>query len=249
MLGRRLPVAGDHPRIRGEHRPRKSSFRRPWGSSPHTRGAPRRRSARRCRWGIIPAYAGSTGCSATTPRSPADHPRIRGEHALSSIMNDDVRGSSPHTRGAHERATARPRVQRIIPAYAGSTPSPGPISRRAEDHPRIRGEHFETAPFITSWIGSSPHTRGAHPGNGLSSFAERIIPAYAGSTLPTVLLIQVTEDHPRIRGEHVGAARSPWGGWGSSPHTRGARRARVLRAFRARIIPAYAGSTPRSSGD
>ena len=113
------------------------------GSSPHTRGAPRRRrTARRCgrdhprirgehsprhvgRWrgcGIIPAYAGSTveEVAAATPsmgssphtrgaqilsvkerRSPADHPRIRGEH-----RPRPGRGGARHG---------------IIPAYAGST--------------------------------------------------------------------------------------------------------------------------------
>ena len=50
-------------------------------------------------------------------------------------------------------------------------------------------------------------------------------------------------DHPRIRGEHV----SRWGfcvlPGGSSPHTRGAPHASRPARSRARIIPAYAGST------
>ena len=49
---------------------------------------------------IIPAYAGSTPANAVTFAVFRDHPRIRGEHALSELLTDDVRGSSPHTRGA-----------------------------------------------------------------------------------------------------------------------------------------------------
>ena len=52
---------------------------------------------------------------------------------------------------------------------------------------------------------------------------ERIIPAYAGSTSSAFSRMGERQDHPRIRGEHPGAA---FGGDpipGSSPHTRGAR--------------------------
>ena len=98
--GRRTP---DHPRIRGEHRPR---------------GVPVHR-----RRGIIPAYAGNTVKSVTPsaaargssphtrgtrrPRGRSvgrivDHPRIRGEH---------VYGVGPFEK-----------VGGIIPAYAGNTP-------------------------------------------------------------------------------------------------------------------------------
>ena len=52
-------------------------------------------------------------------------------------------------------------------------------------------------------------------------------------------------DHPRIRGEHVAVVLVATLLVGSSPHTRGARHV-LLRLDRVgRIIPAYAGSTPR----
>ena len=50
----------DHPRIRGEHLCRKARARRQKGSSPHTRGARRRRRTTETSRRIIPAYAGST---------------------------------------------------------------------------------------------------------------------------------------------------------------------------------------------
>ncbi len=92
------------------------------GSSPHTRGAP--------------------GCVTRDARRNRDHPRIRGEHfagrrgrprSVGIILAyagstdrsprslPDLRGSSPHTRGA-PRDAARNRGDR-------------------RDHPRIRGEH------------------------------------------------------------------------------------------------------------
>ena len=195
----------DHPRIRGEHRALVVSdvflvgiipayagsthddameMGMRAGSSPHTRGAP------------TPERAGT--------RRGRDHPRIRGEHvapARRPRQSDGIipayagstknyfslkpisAGSSPHTRGARSRVSARtprggdhPRIRGehhcspcggvgvvgIIPAYAGSTSCATPLPQRHR--------------------GSSPHTRGA---------PERPI-----GTSPT------RRDHPRIRGEH-----------------------------------------------
>ena len=56
-----------------------------------------------------------------------------------------------------------------------------------------------------------------------------------------------TLDHPRIRGEHVQMNRAIADGSGSSPHTRGALHLMGLEGENYGIIPAYAGSTRRSS--
>ena len=60
----RLGCAGDfgrdHPRIRGEHDAAPAGDLHVGGSSPHTRGARADESRHRRRFGIIPAYAGST---------------------------------------------------------------------------------------------------------------------------------------------------------------------------------------------
>ena len=56
----------DHPRMRGEHASWQTASTARWGSSPHARGALRRRSPRPASSGIIPACAGSTApCSRT----------------------------------------------------------------------------------------------------------------------------------------------------------------------------------------
>ena len=71
--------------------------------------------------GIIPAYAGSTITYDSLTVSDVDHPRIRGEHLPRNRRKRAVRGSSPHTRGAHFTGHHFPSQSGIIPAYAGST--------------------------------------------------------------------------------------------------------------------------------
>ena len=113
--------SGDHPRIRGEHHP-------------DLQGG--------VTWiGIIPAYAGSTANTSRTRRGAPDHPRIRGEHFQTFMADIADRGSSPHTRGAHERRGGFYHAHRIIPAYAGSTTARSISPTSPRDHPRIRGEH------------------------------------------------------------------------------------------------------------
>ena len=131
----------DHPRIRGEHTPRRLTVSMMSGSSPHTRGALLRLLHPRARRGIIPAYAGST--------------------ELDLACDAELLGSSPHTRGAlHDRMGGSP-WPGIIPAYAGSTSEACRNKVLREDHPRIRGEHVWKTERYNLATGSSPHTRGA----------------------------------------------------------------------------------------
>ena len=71
----------------------------------------------------------------------------------------------------------------------------------------------------------------------------RIIPAYAGSTIRGGTSTRAARDHPRVCGEHRPRprARGVWAG--SSPRMRGAHSDDYSSDFKARIIPAYAGST------
>ena len=172
------------------------------GSSPHTRGA-RSGSAR------------SGACR-------ADHPRIRGEHAILGGGPAVGEGSSPHTRGAREGCESNVAGRGIIPAYAGSTHRPRSERPHRRDHPRIRGEHETPSTHAVRASGSSPHTRGAHLPEADGHEKRRIIPAYAGSTKSTSTPPATLEDHPRIRGEHAALASQAHSIAGSSPHTRGA---------------------------
>ena len=112
------------------------------GSSPHTRGARGRDRRRGLPGGIIPAYAGSTSCTRGAGCSSADHPRIRGEHLMHARSRLQLRGSSPHTRGARDDLLGYGLAAGIIPAYAGSTGMTRRIFAATWDHPRIRGEHL-----------------------------------------------------------------------------------------------------------
>ena len=221
------PTQMDHPRIRGEHRPRGFRSAPGPGSSPHTRGALDEIRVGDGSGGIIPAYAGSTSTPAPPIASPRDHPRIRGEHPSEHSRTPGSSGSSPHTRGAHPPAVRRRPHRRIIPAYAGSTRRRTASGWKRRDHPRIRGEHRSSTVSGRPSHGSSPHTRGA------LYWMHRIE--------------RKDQDHPRIRGEHIHSVSSfpPYGG--SSPHTRGALD-RVRRHLHdIGIIPAYAGSTALAS--
>ena len=213
------------------------------GSSPHTRGARLRRGTGRRPEGIIPAYAGSTSPPSGASPGRADHPRIRGEHYSPALLTPSTLGSSPHTRGAPLRASASASSCRIIPAYAGSTRDPCQAEQRHQDHPRIRGEHSPAHRRRRRPRGSSPHTRGAPDPARRPDPPRRIIPAYAGSTLPASAGSSAVSDHPRIRGEHGHRHGLHDPRHGSSPHTRGAPWRPPTSRTAPGIIPAYAGST------
>ena len=192
----------DHPRIRGEHAWRVGVVCEARGSSPHTRGARAFFGVSGGPGGIIPAYAGSTAMSAMNVWKAWDHPRIRGEHCCWGALTLPPGGSSPHTRGALPCFGAVGLVAGIIPAYAGSTTRLSHKTHRHPDHPPIRGEHSNPMFTTGSTLGSSPHTRGAREAAAEHGLWERIIPAYAGSTLRSFLEVPGYRDHPRIRGEH-----------------------------------------------
>ena len=234
----------DHPRIRGEHQTPVRRSLRPGGSSPHTRGAPTISTYGAGTRGIIPAYAGSTSSVCIYCRTLPDHPRIRGEHSAPSGRGATSTGSSPHTRGARDRYPRSACRERIIPAYAGSTPWRSRPPLRTRDHPRIRGEHGHTQSLRRLRDGSSPHTRGALDRVGRNLHDVGIIPAYAGSTHCPGSGAAEDRDHPRIRGEHGIRRHRHHRTAGSSPHTRGAHEDPVAAPSDGAIIPAYAGSTP-----
>ena len=219
----------DHPRGCGEHvastllcRPRK-------GSSPRMRGAQAQKLAERESVGIIPADAGSTDWQAWVLDDDEDHPRGCGEHQPIPDWDATLGGSSPRMRGAPCRQEHEPRIVRIIPADAGSTPACSCAScpskdhprgcgehnlleawqRYSRDHPRGCGEHLLDSAHPLPWPGSSPRMRGAHRRFPGADGTLRIIPADAGSTEHASFSIDQQSDHPRGCGEHVDQLRVP----------------------------------------
>ena len=107
----------------------------------------------------------------------------------------------------------------------------------------MRGEHPDMDITQVISLGSSPHARGALPGQLRYEVDCGIIPACAGSTCPSRSRTKPARDHPRMRGEHVLAKLFENLHEGSSPHARGAPGRRILDVQELGIIPACAGST------
>ena len=69
------------------------------------------------------------------------HPRSRGENTLIRADDKTFKGSSPLTRGKHERERDLLERFRLIPAHAGKTRGRRGCSLGAGAHPRSRGEN------------------------------------------------------------------------------------------------------------
>ena len=107
----------------------------------------------------------------------------------------------------------------------------------------MRGVHFfRSSAVIVIW-GSSPHARGPPQAVSLGAIVLGIIPACAGSTISLGQGTVLIEDHPRMRGVHMGLSMPTLTTLGSSPHARGPHIDRRGVTLCNRIIPACAGST------
>ena len=73
-------------------------------------------------------------------------------------------------------------IDRIIPALAGNTITQDSGFQLVQDHPRSRGEYPYDRGILAALRGSSPLSRGIHPGRPKGSDGGRIIPALAGNT-------------------------------------------------------------------
>ena len=92
-------LTGAHPRSRGENNVAWIGVASPGGSSPLTRGKPRRKPVRVATYGLIPAHAGKTSRTSVSPAAPRAHPRSRGENTWGRCPRSACSGSSPLTRG------------------------------------------------------------------------------------------------------------------------------------------------------
>ena len=151
----------DHPRVRGEHKTPRGNPRGRRGPSPRARGARVPIREFLSRRGTIPACAGSTRLLVSVSPCTRDHPRVRGEHASRGAWSISTLGPSPRARGALAFGVDLQRAPGTIPACAGSTAGPTAAHTAARDHPRVRGEHVETAAGSGNRAGPSPRARGA----------------------------------------------------------------------------------------
>ena len=213
------------------------------GSSPLTRGKPRRGHRLAPQSRLIPAHAGKT-VPARRPWPPARaHPHSRGENDWRVPSARHSCGSSPLTRGKPPMVSESKFMMGLIPAHAGKTDASPMRWNRHEAHPRSRGENVGISlPEVVDW-GSSPLTRGKHPSQQPLTGPRGLIPAHAGKTRRWARPRRWSRAHPRSRGENRFSVSAGSTLAGSSPLTRGKRR-RGRRCRRARrLIPAHAGKT------
>ena len=154
-----------------------------------------------------------------------------------------ARGSSPLTRGKLNR-TIRPFVAfGLIPAHAGKTSRHAFLVRIATAHPRSRGENAAALPAVAAMAGSSPLTRGKQAVETVAHVQIRLIPAHAGKTPERTRSLARSTAHPRSRGENPLMKCLMMTRRGSSPLTRGKRKAITGEDADFGLIPAHAGKT------
>ncbi len=112
-----------HPRVCGEHMITRGWVSGIHGSSPRVRGTQIKHRCSVCCVRFIPACAGNTHPNITPRGFPAVHPRVCGEHKLSTDVPFVVYGSSPRVRGTHTRRNDSRKNPRFIPPCAGNTNS------------------------------------------------------------------------------------------------------------------------------
>ena len=90
--------------------------------------------------------------------------------------------------------------------------------------------------------GSSPRTRGTAPIKCALPGLSRFIPAHAGNSWVTRVLMACPPVHPRARGEQVSLHATLHPVAGSSPRTRGTVHVHAAQHLELRFIPAHAGN-------
>ena len=113
-------------------------------------------------------------------------------------------------------------------------------------YPRWRGELNIGNGFAVAASGLSPLARGTPEFEPDKLRVRRFIPAGAGNTYLTSLIIPQIQVYPRWRGEHISALSTAISVSGLSPLARGTPRLGVRVGIIGRFIPAGAGNTPRA---
>ena len=238
----RLP-SGDpeHPRVRGDHVFSRTARGPGAGTPPRARGSLAGVQSESPRDGNTPACAGIT-MSRPTPRSAVpEHPRVRGDHYPSRavgpfpwehprVRGDHWRrprtsrcgwGTPPRARGSRRLAATAGLRPRNTPACAGITGGRGRSAGRRPEHPRVRGDHSVRR---SAWLwgrGTPPRARGSLDLLPRGRREQGNTPACAGITSARAARPSSGSEHPRVRGDHVGALADATGWGGTPPRARG----------------------------
>ena len=151
---------------------------------------------------ITPAYAGTTSSSVRPFSTSKDHPRLCGDHFPIKKSLSWVAGSPPLMRGPPAERSYSYCLERITPAYAGTTRSSSIARRANSDHPRLCGDHRRPGARGEGYTGSPPLMRGPPILPVSHVFVGGITPAYAGTTSSLLTFLRCSWDHPRLCGDH-----------------------------------------------
>jgi len=179
-----LPASPGHPRVGGEQGGCNSPPCVETGSSPRGRGTGSRDEARITNNRVIPAWAGNRQQGESRINQQSGHPRVGGEQISPMREQVELTGSSPRGRGTVAHLASRPIGERVIPAWAGNRDTIRRKRTWITGHPRVGGEQVVPHRIIYAGFGSSPRGRGTVSMNERRAFTRRVIPAWAGNSVP-----------------------------------------------------------------
>ena len=194
-----------HPRVGGENVVDHWAGVIRRGSSPRGRGKQALDLPCAARSRLIPAWAGKTAGACRTWLPLGAHPRVGGENGLLLRGVDKATGSSPRGRGKRLCERLREEMARLIPAWAGKTPTGRQSTGGPGAHPRVGGENDARRVALAFVPGSSPRGRGKPAGPSRPASKPGLIPAWAGKTQRYVLGADEDAAHPRVGGENSSA--------------------------------------------
>ena len=172
------------------------------GSSPHTWGIHRTRSAIVIDFRFIPTYVGHIMSLFSSRESRAVHPHIRGAYRALGGATTPTRGSSPHTWGIHWLPANHANPRRFIPTYVGHTRPVVAGSRPRRFIPTYVG-HTDLKRWFHGLSAVHPHIRGAYGGARLDAAGVYgFIPTYVGHTCRMQRSQRQASVHPHIRGAY-----------------------------------------------
>ena len=130
-----------------------------------------------------------------------------------------------------------------MPTHAGKTARCRGYGRGLGAHPRSRGENTSPAGATGLSQGSSPLTRGKLAKTTEHLRRARLIPTHAGKTTRAATVTARRRAHPHSHGENSNRGEKVAGAFGSSPLTRGKRKAQAVAKDAGGLIPTHAGKT------
>ena len=133
---------------------------------------------------------------------PGSPPHGRGPPSSGSLKVGNL-GSPPHGRGPPAVREWEEQRGGLTPAWAGTTHAARDMTATPWAHPRMGGDHSETADVLAAPPGSPPHGRGPLLSHLPYLEQSGLTPAWAGTTQLEILCAPARAAHPRMGGDHM----------------------------------------------